>query len=45
MKVWVVYFRGEREYATQSFEDAADRAQFLAAHYEEAEVRIMKEDA
>lgn len=45
MKVWVVYFRGEQEYATQSFEDAADRAQFLAAHYDDAEVRIMKEDA
>ena len=42
MKVWVVYFRGEAEYATMFYQDAQDRALFLLAHFD-GEVQIRQE--
>jgi len=42
MKVWVVYFRGEAEYATKDFADAAERAHFLHTNYG-GEVEIRQE--
>ena len=29
MRIWVVYFRGEAEYASDKYKDAEDRALFL----------------
>lgn len=43
MKIWVVYFRGETEYASDKYKDAEDRALFLLAHYD-GEVQIKKEE-
>ena len=43
MKIWVVYFRGEREYASNSYKDAEERALFLLAHYD-GEIKIEKEE-
>ena len=45
MKIWVVYFRGEQEYATKDFRDAAHRASQLKNGYGEDDVRIEQEDA
>ena len=45
MKIWVVYFRGEPEYATPVYRDAEDRAGFLLMHFAGAEVQIRKEEA
>jgi len=44
MKVYVVYFRGEREYATRNFYDAAHRASQLRNGYCEEDVRIEEEE-
>ena len=43
MKIWVVYFRGEPEYATRDFYDAANRAYQLSSYYDGAEVKIEEE--
>ena len=45
MKIWVVYFRGEPEYATRDFRDAAQRATQLRDGYCEKDVRIQQEEA
>lgn len=42
MNIWVVYFRGEPEYASGIYKDAEERALFLLAHYD-GEVQIRKE--
>lgn len=44
MKVWVVYFRGEPEYATRDWYDAARRANQLRDGYIEEDVRIQQEE-
>ena len=45
MTVWVVYFRGEPEYATCDYYDAAERAKQLRDGYCEEDVKIVEEVA
>ena len=44
MKIWVVYFRGEPEYATLDYSDAAHRASQLRNGYCEENVEIREEE-
>ena len=44
MKIWVVYFRGEPEYATRDFYDAANRANQLRYGYCEEDIYIKQEE-
>ena len=44
MKIWVVYFRDEPEYATMDYYDAAHRAKQLRDGYEEENVKIECEE-
>ena len=44
MKIWVVYFRGEPEFASQFFQDAKSRANQLRDASCEEDVMIVEEE-